>query len=644
MTKYKLAVNRTIGPKNREDASIFGSSGKGHVYGSRRIAQWFQDAVEGKDSLDLAFIGDSNVTYTGRGYTEGFAIALLNAGAVGYASPLFDPVNSPNGPRVGYGTRAFGTIISTNVGSSTSGAVPTLLRQTFTNFTESSGASSNAALPYLSNMESSGNYFSRATLTGANGSTSSSAGARGLQFAWANNNANAGYTGVWLYEKDSSSAHSENENGCVLDLKSALRLRVLAHLPEGDTSAFYTRFRTVTNGSTVAIGSAIRHESPRTNEGEWAVFTHDLSADPTRTGNGVTYRLEANINQGGGNSQIAGVSGYGIAFQSVCRPNTKGIATNTFFAEGGTTLTQFERLFRETINGNTTNSNQKSDIVQLYLKELRERQQSCGGTGRVVICIEGGVNLEVSQQSPTPTQQIEAIVTLQNTLRNEWILSGGDPSLLGFLFFTSHQPNYDTASASGPSNTGNVYAIRSAAKQLMDSQNTLFADTTRLTTLGGVTPSAITLGMMATHGFDKAEGGACSHLFEYQNPNGYEAISAVILNGILAHARWDYEVKWVESQLEKGSSVTIEMSCDKLDARETGGWDTLGEDNANLYVLGRARPNGPWAVVEKFNVTETAGISPSTTTVTCGNIHELRLFNPSNYRFFRNVTAYATPH
>ncbi|MBU6163333.1 MAG: hypothetical protein KGO50_19655, partial [Myxococcales bacterium] len=73
-----LIINRYMQPSN---ASC--------VYGNKRAAQFLQDVVAGRDSLDIVTIGDSNGGNGGYGYTVGLQRVLgFQYGVDPYATPL----------------------------------------------------------------------------------------------------------------------------------------------------------------------------------------------------------------------------------------------------------------------------------------------------------------------------------------------------------------------------------------------------------------------------------------------------------------------------------------------------------------------------------------------------------------------------
>lgn len=75
------------------------------IEGSIVPAVWMDDAIDGRDWLDLVWIGDSNTGFEGSGWADGFHAALIDEGAATYATPLYSGWN--NGNEHGMGSRWF---------------------------------------------------------------------------------------------------------------------------------------------------------------------------------------------------------------------------------------------------------------------------------------------------------------------------------------------------------------------------------------------------------------------------------------------------------------------------------------------------------------------------------------------------------
>jgi hypothetical protein len=77
---------------------------------------------------------------------------------------------------------------------------------------------------------------------------------------------------------------------------------------------------------------------------------------------------------------------------------------------------------------------QAATIIKQYLKEARQRQIACGGSGRVVVCIQGGINAGVNPWATSATSFFQ-------TCQAQWIALGYPLNDLAYLGFVSHQNN-----------------------------------------------------------------------------------------------------------------------------------------------------------------------------------------------------------
>ena len=108
------------------------------VSGCTKISDWIHDAANGIAGLDIVTIGDSNQNFNGTGWTDGLMHALLEAGAIMYATPLA-PSALVNGVEIGYKCRYVATGITGSLGSFASGRAvgPSTLTTSYTSGTGS---------------------------------------------------------------------------------------------------------------------------------------------------------------------------------------------------------------------------------------------------------------------------------------------------------------------------------------------------------------------------------------------------------------------------------------------------------------------------------------------------------------------------
>ena len=94
-------------------------------------------------------------------------------------------------------------------------------------------------------------------------------------------------------------------------------------------------------------------------------------------------------------------------------------------------------------------------VIKAYMKEARERQISCTGTGRVIVIIQGGLNTGVNPWATSAT-------SFMQTCQTQWLALGYPISDIGFVGLVSHQdnsPDSDAADRTSAATLGNIYKI-----------------------------------------------------------------------------------------------------------------------------------------------------------------------------------------
>jgi dipeptidyl aminopeptidase/acylaminoacyl peptidase len=149
------------------------------------------------------------------------------------------------------------------------------------------------------------------------------------------------------------------------------------------------------------------------------------------------------------------------------------------------------------------------------LKETRERQIAAGGIGqgRVLICIQGGVNS--GDWSPSnPAAAITAVESIKTSLKAQWAALGYPATDLYFLFMVSH--TFDAGDAS-------LTVLRTYAQAYYtNSTDTLFVN------LNDIAPYTK---ILSNKWYDPSGN---AHLA--QPTRGYEAISSAIVASICRFA------------------------------------------------------------------------------------------------------------
>jgi len=118
--------------------------------------------------------------------------------------------------------------------------------------------------------------------------------------------------------------------------------------------------------------------------------------------------------------------------------------------------------------------------LSLYLRELRERQIAAGGSGRVLLVYQAGVNAATPGNVPeNPTKWVNAAKAIWNAYKAAWSGLGYPISDLACCFWCSHQINAADNSSLGAG--GNMIAVRAAANQMaIDNPDMTVVDIKRL--------------------------------------------------------------------------------------------------------------------------------------------------------------------
>jgi len=138
---------------------------------------------------------------------------------------------------------------------------------------------------------------------------------------------------------------------------------------------------------------------------------------------------------------------FACLWQSVIRPNFKGYSVSCLNYFGGLTTTQVAEKIEDC-----------DKMLDAYLKELRERQVAGGGTGRVLVFLNSGINgTETTTTWPAAAQRII------DRFRARWVATGGTLSNLAFVFTVTH-PTTDagvtwTANRAAVAAAANAYAV-----------------------------------------------------------------------------------------------------------------------------------------------------------------------------------------
>jgi len=114
-------------------------------------------------------------------------------------------------------------------------------------------------------------------------------------------------------------------------------------------------------------------------------------------------------------------------WHSVARRSFKGYAVNPLIYDGGKKTGDLA----DRVEG-------MGSLLDSYLKELRDRQIESGGSGRLLVYVNSGIN-----QPETAAQWTAAADRIVNRITERWVSGGGSRSNLAFVFTITHPNTVD---------------------------------------------------------------------------------------------------------------------------------------------------------------------------------------------------------
>jgi hypothetical protein len=356
------------------------------VYGSRRVGQFLRDVTTQTDSVDIIMVGDSNTNIDGWGWADGFNFALQTyTSAVEYATPI-TPTSSWNGVSY-YGVYAANGLYS---------RIPT----------PPAAIVNPTGSPALGGTLVSGKASGPAQLTAlmTRGTGDLQPNTSPFDYGW--------IAGAVEFADPFSGVTSYQDSTRLSWSQLAIRYRVVhGKGPSMGTLRLGARLDEepyTTIGTTSIVCNQTSYE--------WVTSELVLTANSARTNKPIAYAFAANNFDP--SCKITGP--MAIALNSICTPR-KGYSVTSMNHHGGATMS--------TVASNVV---QAATIVRQYLKEARSRQTACEGSGRVIVCIQGGINDDGNPWGPNATTFFEQCAT-------EWAALGYPSSDLAFLGFVSHQ-------------------------------------------------------------------------------------------------------------------------------------------------------------------------------------------------------------
>jgi hypothetical protein len=357
-------------------------------FGSSRAGSFIRDAIAGRDSVDIVVCGDSNSAFNG-GYSRAWNSQMVAHGATLYGTGLYPA--------------AQGGSIGAAIGSHTTVGI--------------------AAFPGRYTGQTSGVAWLAA---------GSGAGFSAIDDVW---NKNAGamrpYSGTgtgdygveWMYYGTGTNDSTTN---------FSIEIQAACPTPPAENWVARTGYVTFATGSGYFVNRWTIDASPYTtlaaekfltNTGTlgYAVAETEIGANPGRTGD-----IKCSPYNAGGSGgtlypdSVSAPAGF-LFFSAFVR--RKGFAVTQIQNYGGATTTQL-------VDGITG----AGGTLTTYLRELRERQISGGGTGRVVIWLNSGTN----GGPAAPSNWSEGATDLRDDVLARWISLGYPTQDLAFLFSVTH--------------------------------------------------------------------------------------------------------------------------------------------------------------------------------------------------------------
>ena len=396
------------------------------VTGSELPRTLLRDAIQGTDCVDILVIGDSNTAIHGFGWIDGLMRGSVELGGTYFASPIYPMISVAND--LGYGVAHRGGDLL---------------------LADPSGGADVPPLVVLPTCSDAGGCLERGTLSGPTALTLNcnpdsdpalpvgflAPVACQLEYGWVGK---APYTNYGAGIEIQPPGFCHETDG--LPPTQSLTYRV--SFGAGGGGSFTMR---VFNAETGASYASRRVVASADGDWRWASADLGLPADASR--HMQTLRCSWGGAQVGPSDAVLGPIALG--WHSVFRSDAKGVSATPLAYRGGASLGDL----REDIE-------QVSDeTLRQYFTMLRSRQHSVGGSGRVILFIQGGVNLDSANVALLPDLWAENVSAIVTRMRDLWIASGFAADQFGAIAMVSHPFAEDDP---------NLGAIRIAARSLAE--------------------------------------------------------------------------------------------------------------------------------------------------------------------------------
>jgi hypothetical protein len=410
------------------------------VFGSLTASAFIADLMAGSDSLDIVTIGDSNGGNNDYGYTLGLdRVFAQYFGLNMYATPLFSAGNRFIGSTSGNtailtdNLAGNGNALRTADTDNTAGSTGTGSVRQMGVFTDSGDI--DALKNHLVSPSTYPTYWSTQVNVGASMIQPGrwmhlpSCIATGLTY---------GGTGT------TNAVRFLNARAPLLYGTADFQYRVVhGTWASGSTSNGKFKLRASTGGGTTyAIDSGFRDTI--TGSLGYATATLPISGiNNFGSGNDLYGTWD-----GGASPSSNLVTGpFAALWMSMVRMSRLGYSVTSYTTSSGATTAQIADI----VEGS-------DKMLDAFLKELRERQIAAGGSGRVLMFINSGVN-----GAETASTWTTAADRLVSRIMSRWLGTGGAQSQLAVVFSVTH-PVTSTYSGSGSAWFTARTAVASAAQ------------------------------------------------------------------------------------------------------------------------------------------------------------------------------------
>ena len=397
------------------------------VYGSTTPAQMILDAANGTDSLDVIVIGDSNATFPSNGgYNNAwhrvfnttlrvpiYATPLFSGGMTNAAAPT--AVTSINRDTGGLGIGASSTaaavagstgtskMLATSQADANILALTNFLGMSVTGWNNNDKTTNTLMFPHGFGanpivVETAGTFLgtfaqSSVQVSTFNSAETSTATTWGSELVFGTDGAGAGVS---------------------------LAYRIVYGTFASGSGQF--KPRAIWSNSTALASQDSAFTSTNTGTVGYATKSWMIPAQTFSIGSGQKI---LHCSWDGNATGVASTTGpFASLWNSVVKLGQKGYSVSCLNAFGG--------LNSALTVSKITNAGK---LVDAYLKEIRERQIACGGTGRALVFLNLGIN--TVEDETTWKTNAEALVTL---LSSKWIALGGAAENISYVLTVTH-PN-----------------------------------------------------------------------------------------------------------------------------------------------------------------------------------------------------------